>query len=75
MLIPSSELEKLKLNYGMNRIQYSIDIPCRTDKRTEKNAKIVYANVFLWQCTDKIVITDIDGTITKSDIRGKIFLI
>jgi phosphatidate phosphatase LPIN len=26
--------------------------------------------IYLWNCTDKIVVSDVDGTITKSDKRG-----
>lgn len=28
--------------------------------------------IFLWDCSQKFVISDIDGTITKSDILGQI---
>ena len=30
------------------------------------------ANIFLWSVHDRIVISDIDGTVTKSDVRGVI---
>jgi phosphatidate phosphatase LPIN len=28
--------------------------------------------IFLWNWTDKIVISDVDGTITKSDVLGHV---
>lgn len=27
-------------------------------------------NIFLWSCTDRIMVVDVDGTITRSNIRG-----
>jgi len=39
---------------------------------SDKKSKKLFANIFLWNYSDKIVISDIDGTITKSDIRGQI---
>jgi phosphatidate phosphatase LPIN len=32
----------------------------------------VNLKVFLWDYTEKIVISDIDGTITRSDIAGQL---
>jgi phosphatidate phosphatase LPIN len=32
--------------------------------------QVVYCNMFVWNYDAKIVISDVDGTITKSDIRG-----
>lgn len=66
----TSELKELKLKYGVNKIQYSIDVSDRDDNK--KTPKMVSANVYLWKSSDKIVISDIDGTITKSDIRGTV---
>ena len=31
-----------------------------------------HARIFLWSYNDKVVISDIDGTITKSDVLGQI---
>lgn len=33
----------------------------------------IFASVYKWKETDKVVISDIDGTITKSDLMGYIF--
>ena len=30
------------------------------------------AAIYLWKSTDKIVVSDIDGTVTKSDVVGHI---
>ncbi len=70
----SSQLKTLKLNYGINRIQYSVrTVQGENDQKLfDKKSKKLYANIFLWNHSDKIVVSDIDGTITKSDIRGQI---
>lgn len=39
---------------------------------TTVNVKTVCAYIYLWKDTDKLVISDLDGTITKSDVRGQI---
>lgn len=33
---------------------------------------VAKCHIFLWRHTDKLVISDIDGTITKSDVLGHI---
>ena len=33
---------------------------------------VVTMKIFLWDHSEKIIISDIDGTITKSDILGQI---
>ncbi|CAF0963035.1 unnamed protein product [Brachionus calyciflorus] len=58
--LTSEKLKLLNLKPGLNEIKYIL-----------KN-KITKANIFLWESTEKIVISDIDGTITKSDLRGHI---
>merc|ERR1712154_540030 len=34
--------------------------------------RVVSANVHLWNSTDRVVLSDVDGTITKSDVGGHI---
>ena len=29
-------------------------------------------NIYLWECYEKIIISDVDGTVTKSDFFGHI---
>ena len=49
---------------GMNVTQTGTDI-----KMKERSLK---GNIYLWNSYDKIVISDVDGTITKSDIGGHV---
>ena len=37
-----------------------------------KNKAFLTATLFLWEYTDKIIVSDIDGTVTKSDLSGHI---
>ena len=37
-----------------------------------QGTSVAKCNIFLWRHTDKLVISDIDGTITKSDVLGHI---
>lgn len=61
-LRPSSEqLKLLNLRRGPNKAIFVVD-----DKYLE-------CNIFYWYNNAKIVVTDIDGTITKSDVLGHIF--
>ena len=61
----SEKIRKMKLKYGKNVAKFVLD--CGTDAKEEITMK-----VFLWDDHEKIVISDIDGTITKSDILGQI---
>ena len=63
--LTSDELKQFDLNYGLNKIEYSVTSGLQ-------GTKTISANIFLWNHTDKIVISDIDGTITKSDVMGHI---
>ena len=57
---PSHILEKFELKEGMNEIEYIVD------------GYTISSNIYLWDYTDKIVISDFDGTITRSDVIGQI---
>jgi phosphatidate phosphatase PAH1 len=57
----SEELVQLNLKEGINHIKYTAQ---------GKKTKVLLARVFLWKETDKIVVSDIDGTLTKSDLMG-----
>ena len=57
---PSHILEKFELKEGMNEIEYIVD------------GYSISSNIYLWDYTDKIVISDFDGTITRSDVIGQI---
>ena len=60
----SNILKLLNLNSGINEISFEINID-----RIKKEAT---AFIYKWIYTDKIIISDIDGTITRSDVRGQI---
>jgi len=58
--IPTDEqLKSFNLNKGKNSITFQIE-----------NGNSISASIYLWDSTAKIVISDIDGTITKSDGLG-----
>ncbi|RVD93356.1 Smp2-like plasmid maintenance protein [Tubulinosema ratisbonensis] len=61
--LTSDQLKRLNLKEGKNEIIF---------KLSGKDKKL-HANIFLWNKSDKIIISDIDGTITKSDIKGHLY--
>lgn len=62
------QLVELDLEKGMNEIKYCV----LTSKGEEK---CVTGYIFLWNHYEKIVVSDIDGTITRSAFRGQILTI
>ncbi|KAJ1512785.1 Nuclear elongation and deformation protein 1 [Coelomomyces lativittatus] len=63
--LTSSDLQEFPLNFGANRLTYvSFD--------TKKQPVSLDATIYLWDVQTKCVISDIDGTITKSDALGVI---
>lgn len=58
-LKPTSEmLKSMNLNYGMNEIVYKV--------HTElQGTREMSGNIFLYKSDTKVVISDVDGTITK----------
>ena len=61
--LTSSELKQLQLQPGVNEIRYLI-------KNSTQKCHI--AQIYLWNYSDKLVVVDVDGTITKSNFRGQI---
>jgi len=59
----TQQLNLLNLKQGMNLLEYEVETAAGSIVSTE-------ATVFLINSTQKIVVTDIDGTITRSNIRG-----
>ena len=65
---PTESLEMLVneavLNYGRNLIKYIL--------LNDENERVSVAEAFLylWSARDSVIVCDIDGTITKSDVRG-----
>ncbi|PAA50508.1 hypothetical protein BOX15_Mlig017637g3 [Macrostomum lignano] len=63
--LSSNQLKKLNLRPGYNELRYSITT--KYQGTTECTC-----GVYLWGHDDRIVISDIDGTITRSDVLGHI---
>jgi phosphatidate phosphatase LPIN len=63
--LSSEQIKKLNLKPGANEIMYSVTTALQGTTRIE-------SYVFLWSYDDKIIISDIDGTITKSDVWGQV---
>ncbi|XP_068093321.1 phosphatidate phosphatase LPIN2 isoform X2 [Hyperolius riggenbachi] len=63
--LSTEQIEKLKLREGPNDIMFSITTQYQGTCRCE-------GTIYLWNWNDKIIISDIDGTITKSDALGQI---
>ncbi|KAL4076421.1 Lipin/Ned1/Smp2-domain-containing protein [Scleroderma citrinum] len=62
--LTSDQLKALDLQLGANTITFSL---------TTDGAPACTARIFVLESTDSIVVSDIDGTITKSDGLGHIF--
>jgi len=53
------------LRPGRNPIRYLL-----LDQPTKQVVGIAHASIYLWQYHDAIIVSDIDGTITKSNFKG-----
>lgn len=61
---PTQEyLKSMNLSKGENTIKFS----------TSTTHQVAHAKIFLWDTNVKIVVTDVDGTITRSDMRGHLY--
>ncbi|XP_071429394.1 phosphatidate phosphatase LPIN3 [Pithys albifrons albifrons] len=63
--LSSEQIERLNLQDGPNEVVFSVTTQYQGTCRCE-------ATIYLWNWDDKVVISDIDGTITKSDALGHI---
>ncbi|NWJ00720.1 LPIN3 phosphatase, partial [Crypturellus undulatus] len=63
--LSSKQIERLNLRDGPNEVAFSVTTQYQGTCRCE-------ATIYLWNWDDKVVISDIDGTITKSDALGHI---
>ncbi|XP_032877469.1 phosphatidate phosphatase LPIN1 isoform X2 [Amblyraja radiata] len=61
----SDQLKRLQLREGSNDVMFSVTTQYQGTCRCE-------GTIYLWNWNDKIVISDIDGTITRSDALGHI---
>ncbi|XP_052415441.1 phosphatidate phosphatase LPIN3 [Carassius gibelio] len=63
--LTSEQIEGLNLREGANTVVFSVTTQYQGTCRCE-------AAIYLWNYDDKIIISDIDGTITRSDALGQI---
>uniref|UniRef100_A0A8D2L8A1 phosphatidate phosphatase n=1 Tax=Varanus komodoensis TaxID=61221 RepID=A0A8D2L8A1_VARKO len=63
--LSSEQIKSLNLRDGPNEIVFSVTTQYQGTCRCE-------ATIYLWDWYDKVVISDIDGTITRSDALGHI---
>uniref|UniRef100_A0A665WKV4 phosphatidate phosphatase n=1 Tax=Echeneis naucrates TaxID=173247 RepID=A0A665WKV4_ECHNA len=63
--LSSDQIASLKLREGPNDVTFSITTQYQGTCRCE-------GTIYLWDWDDKVIISDIDGTITKSDVFGQI---
>lgn len=61
--LTSEQLKCLNLRYGANDMEFTVD----------KSKSTITSKIFLWKYNVPVVISDIDGTITKSDALGHVF--
>ncbi|XP_060529756.1 phosphatidate phosphatase LPIN3 isoform X2 [Cylas formicarius] len=63
--LSSKQIASLNLKNGVNEVEFSVTTAYQGTSRCR-------CNLYRWKWDDKIVISDIDGTITKSDVLGHI---
>ncbi|XP_070409225.1 phosphatidate phosphatase LPIN2 [Nothobranchius furzeri] len=63
--LSSERISSLKLRDGPNDVTFSITTQYQGTCRCQ-------GTIYLWNWDDKVIISDIDGTITKSDVFGQI---
>ncbi|XP_019942554.1 phosphatidate phosphatase LPIN2 isoform X2 [Paralichthys olivaceus] len=63
--LTSKQIERLNLREGANKVVFSVTTQYQGTCRCE-------AAIYLWNWEDRVIISDIDGTITKSDALGHI---
>ncbi|EGG04865.1 uncharacterized protein MELLADRAFT_88510 [Melampsora larici-populina 98AG31] len=64
--LTSDQLKQLGLKKGMNQVSFSV-------RSSYSGYAVCTSRIFLWESDYKICISDIDGTITKSDALGHVF--
>ncbi|KAG0298864.1 hypothetical protein BGZ98_010447 [Dissophora globulifera] len=64
--LTSEQLRSLNLRKGANTVSFSVS-------SAYQGTATCVAKIFLWDHDSQVVISDIDGTITKSDALGHIF--
>lgn len=64
--LPSHLLKRLNLKPGVNTISYTVNTRLQGTATCQ-------SRIFFWRSDARVVISDIDGTITKSDALGHLF--
>ncbi len=64
--LASEHVKALNLNSGKNEISFVVTNKYRGESK-------LTTEIYLWNYNDKIIISDLDGTITKSDVLGQVF--
>lgn len=64
--LTSDQLKQLGLKKGTNQVSFSV-------RSSYSGYAVCTSRIFLWDADYKICISDIDGTITKSDALGHVF--
>ncbi|KAJ1608704.1 hypothetical protein OIY81_1197 [Cryptosporidium canis] len=61
----SDQLKSMNLKWGANRVTYTVE-------SSLQGKKTVSGTIYLWPPDSRIVISDVDGTITRSDVLGQL---
>lgn len=56
--LSDKEIRRLKLNFGMNKVTFKLE------------GFTLDAEIYLYADNDKLVVSDVDGTVTKNDLGG-----
>jgi phosphatidate phosphatase PAH1 len=64
--LTSDQLRSLNLKKGANSISFSVT-------SSYSGVATCSSRIFLWESTHQVVVSDIDGTITKSDALGHVY--
>lgn len=63
--LSTEQLIQLGLKYGQNEATFSVTT-------AYQGTSVARCHIYLWKWDDRVVVSDIDGTITKSDVLGHI---
>jgi phosphatidate phosphatase PAH1 len=65
-VLTSEQLKALGLKEGKNEVVYTVNSHLQGEQS-------IRGRIFLWKWNCKIIVSDIDGTITKSDVLGHLY--
>ncbi|KAH7830332.1 putative phosphatidate phosphatase LPIN [Monocercomonoides exilis] len=69
-----SQLFQLPLHYGYNKITFTVDPYYKQlEEEPHKLSTVITSSLFLFSPWSRIVVSDVDGTVTRSDLMGHIF--